>query len=929
MRAFSATFALCLLSMAALGTAAQAVPSEYGIDSFSASASTSQAGAHPDFSLDFALKTEKDEGKFLPATTRDVSIDLPPGLLANPNAVPKCSAARLTTTDVEDPSNKTGCPQDAQVGITKVVLSKGVGPFVVNAPIYNMESPGGDVAARLGFIADVYAVFVDAHLRSDGDYGATVTIEGAGSLIPLFSASTTTWGVPADESHDSQRITPYEAVHGGLPETPSGKRPSGLVPVPFMVNPTRCGVAREVRLTATSYALPDQPAEATAPLPSVTGCGKKLDFSPKIDFRPAGAADSPSGMDVTLSLPQEGLEYPNLLAEAHLKRVVSTLPAGLTLNPASASGLDACSEEQIGLISRSPIRFDKKAPGCPDSSKVGTVEIETPLLPKPLPGSLYVARQVENPFGSLLAGYLAIQDQGVTIKLAGRFDIDPATQRITATFDENPQAPFGKVSLHLKGGARGVLITPPSCGGYAVHSAFSPWSALDPFNPTQSETVEADSPFQISSGPEGGACPGGRFDPTLEAWTTKPTAAAYSPFVLRLARQDGSQRFARVSVSTPPGLVAKLAGVPYCPESAIAAVEARGGLGQGALERVAPACPAASRVGDLVGGAGAGPTPLFLDTGRAYLAGPYRGAPLSLLAVFPAVAGPFDLGAVVTRIALNVNPRTARVTATSDPLPTVLHGIPLDIRDIRLVADRRKFILNPTSCAAMQIAATVTSEEGKTASPKVPFEVGGCRDLRFKPRLSMRLFGKTNRGAHPRFRAVLRPRPGDANIKRISVALPRSEFLEQAHIGTVCTRVQFAADRCPKGAIYGHAQAFSPLLDRPLKGPVYLRSSSHVLPDLVIALDGQIEIEAVGRIDSIKGGIRTTFTTVPDAPVTKVVLDMPGGKKGLLVNSRNLCLAPARAMVALEAHNGRSAQINPLLRNDCAKSARRHTPKNR
>jgi hypothetical protein len=825
---------------------------------------------------------------------------------------------QLVTTNVTDKSNKTGCPQDSQVGVIDVQLFKAGGFVRFTEPIYSLEPPGGDTVARLGFIAEFVPVFIDARLRP-GDYGVTATVEGASSFIPLRSAVTTLWGVPASESHDSQRLTPFEAANnGGVPETPDGTRSSGLVPAPFMVNPTACGGPLQVGLAATSYAEPSRSVETSASLPAITGCGA-LDFSPKIKFTPTSrSADSPSGMDVALSLPQEGLKNPNLPAEAYLKRVMVNLPEGLTLNPAAATGLGACSETEIGLVSASPIRFDSSPPACPASSKVGTAEITTPVLPEPIGASLYLARQDDNPFHTLLSGYLVAHGQGVLVKLAGRFDIDPTSHRILATFDENPQAPIEAVSLHLKSGSHGVLTTPPGCGAYTVHSALSPWSARDPANPTSAETVESDDAFTVDSGPGGGACPSGQFEPALEAGSTNPFAGRYSPFTLRLTRRDGSQRLAAVKATLPPGLTGKLSGVPYCPEAAISAAAALSGPGQGALELGIPSCPAASQIGTLVAGAGSGPTPLFVDTGRAYLAGPYRGAPLSVVVIAPAIAGPFDLGNVVIRNALRVDPETATVTALSDPLPTSLQGIPLDLRDIRILLDRPRFTLNPTNCEEKDVTASLTSEQGNQAASRSRFQVAGCSGLKFRPSLSLRLHGKTNRGANPRFQAVLRPRRGDANIGRVQVSLPHSEFLAQEHIRTICTRVQFSAGKCPQGAIYGHAKAFTPLLDTPLEGPVYLRSSSHELPDLVIALRGQIDFNAIGRIDSINGGIRSTFAAVPDAPVSKIILTMQGGKKGLLVNSRNLCQATPRADVEIRGQNGKTVNQRPLLKDDCA-----------
>ncbi len=793
-------------------------------------------------------------------------------------------------------------------------------------PIYNMPSPGDDVVARLGFVAAFIPTFIDIRLDPETGYGLTASLEGLSSAEIVGSSTTTLWGVPADPNHDSLRITPYEALRcsndpctapGGLP------RHSDLLPVPFMTNPTNCADAKQLTMTAASYELPDQPRTATTELPAITGCGL-LDFRPQISLLPTTRqADSPSGMDVTLSLPQEGLVHPNLLAEANLKKVVTRLPEGMTLNPAAANGLGACSEAQIGLKEEGPpIRFNATQPTCPDSAKVGSAEIKTPLLPEPIQGSLYIASPEANPFHTLLAGYLVAQGQGATIKLAGRFDTDPQTGRITATFDENPQQPFDEVKLHFKVGAHGVLITPPTCDSYGIESKLSPWSATDPENPTPAETVSSTSVFAIDSGPEGGPCPSGQFDPSLEAGATNPLAGRYSPLVLRLTRKDGTGRLAGLSVTLPPGLTGKLAGIPPCPQGAIEAAEARSGLGQGAGETSSPSCPAASQVGTVVAGAGAGPTPFYVDTGRAYLAGPYNGAPLSLVVVAPALAGPFDLGDVVVRAALRVNPETAQVTAVSG-LPRILHGIPLDLRDVRVLLDRPGFTLNPTSCEPMSFAGTAGSGQGASAPLEARFQVGGCRGLGFKPKLGLRLFGATRRGSHPKLQATLKARPGDANIARAQVTLPHSEFLDQAHIGTVCTRVQYAAAGgngagCPPASAYGHVTAYTPLFDQPLEGPVYLRSSSHNLPDLVAALHGPpslpIQIEAVGRIDSAKGGIRTSFESIPDAPLSEVILEMEGGKKGLIVNSTNLCAGVHRATANLSAHNGRADKLAPAVR---------------
>jgi hypothetical protein len=413
--------------------------------------------------------------------------------------------------------------------------------------------------------------------------------------------------------------------------------------------------------------------------------------------------------------------------------------------------------------------------------------------------------------------------------------------------------------------------------------------------------------------------------PKLTAGTLAPEAGKYSPMVFKLSREDGSQRLGRVEATLPPGLSAKLAGVAECPEAGIAQARSREAPEEGTLEQSDPSCPAASEVGTVTAGAGAGPTPYY-TTGHAYLAGPYKGAPLSVVAIAPAVAGPFDLGAVVVRSALYLDPETAQARIVSDPLPQILHGVPVDLRSVAVNASRPNFTLNPTSCAEKSFGGTVASALGATVPLAERFQVGGCESLPFKPKLSTRLFGPTNRGAHPRLRAVFTAKSGEANTARISFALPHSEFIDQGHFRTICTRVQFAANQCPAGSVYGHIKAITPLLDYPLQGPIYLRSSSHQLPDAVAALRGPpsqpLEFDLDGRVDSVNGGIRTTFETVPDAPVTKAIVTLQGAKKGLFQNSTNICKGTFRATLLLEAQNGKAHDIRPALKADCGKKGR-------
>jgi hypothetical protein len=506
--------------------------------------------------------------------------------------------------------------------------------------------------------------------------------------------------------------------------------------------------------------------------------------------------------------------------------------------------------------------------------------------------------------------YMVAEGPGTVIKLPGKVELD-AEGNLTTTFEENPQLPFSKLTLHLKGGPRAALRNPEGCGTHTASAGFTPWARPN-------EVVSRSSSFQITS------CGGSGFDPRLQAGTENPVAGAFSPFVLRLSRDSGTEELGGLRATLPEGLLAKLAGIPYCPEAALGTVSA--GAGTGTAEEAASSCPAASQVGRVTVGAGAGPSPFFTHSGRAYLAGPYKGAPLSLAVITPAVAGPFDLGSVLTRNALQIDPETTRATAVSDPLPQVLHGIPLDLRDVRVELDRPGFTLNPTSCEEMAVEAELTSVEGTTAKRSQRFQVGDCASLGFKPRLSLSLLGGTKRSDYPALKAVLRARPGDANIGGATVTLPRTELLENAHIRNPCTRVQYNAGagsgaECPKGSVYGYAKAWSPLLDQPLQGPVYLRSNGgeRELPDLVASLDGQIHVDLLGYIDSIDERLRSRFVTVPDAPVSKFVLRMQGGKKGLLANNTNLCRAKPRASVRFSGQNGKDANSTPPVKVRCGK----------
>ncbi|HET6998676.1 MAG TPA: hypothetical protein VFI03_08810 [Solirubrobacterales bacterium] len=858
-----------------------------------------QAGAHPrEAVFSFDMNTAFKDGPTYRYTEpqgslRDVEVLLPRGLVGDPQAVPQCTPMELQETVGPE---GTSCPTSSQVGVADITLEF-EGPATYHLPVYNMVPPKGAVA-DFGFALFGGPVHILAELDPANGYTVKTTVENINETGPVRDQRLTLWGVPGDPAHDNDRFNPLTGGFGASSTAPRK---------PFITLPSECGVDGTSKLRLFSWQGLSDPELGAPPYESVAsqvhGC-EKQSFRASLEALPdSSAAASPTGLSVDLAIDQD--LNPSGLGTPPLKKAVVTLPEGMTVNPASASGLSGCSMEELGISASGvpngePVR-------CPDSAKIGALNATTPVLAETLEGSVYLAEQDENPFDSLLALYLVIEnpERGLLVKLAGKVETDPSTGRLTTTFEDNPQLPVSSLKLRLKSGSRAPLITPSSCGTYTTKTELTSWSG---------QVRESSSSFTIDRGPDGRPCPSGEFEPSFEAGTMSPIAGEYSPLLIRASRSDGSQTLRGLRFDLPAGLTGKLAGIPYCPQSAIDAAGAKSGRG----ELASASCPQASKIGIVNVGAGAGSTPFGVQ-GNVYLAGPYKGAPLSAAVVTPAVAGPFDLGTVVVRAALQVDPSTTQIHAVSDPIPSILQGIPLQVRSIEVNANRSQFTLNPTSCDPMSIESTLL---GAAASKLLSshFQVGACEALPFKPKLKLKVTGATRRGQFPKLRAELKAKPGEAGIGRVSVALPHSEFLAQSHIRTICTRVQYAADTCPAGSIYGKARAFTPLLDQPLEGPVYLRSSSNPLPDLVIALKGQIDVDLVGRIDSVNGGIRSTFETVPDAPLSKFVLEMLGGRKSLLENSRNLCEGTNRATVRMDGQNGRAFDARPVLGNSCGKA---------
>jgi hypothetical protein len=903
--ALLAAVALVLLSMFGVTTSAFAESLEpFGIASFDGSVTNedgsvyTQAAGHPfDATTSFML-TPAASG--LPTQSpKDLKVELPPGFVGNPTAAPECSQEAFIGGK---------CPPSTIVGIVHVFVGS---PFPLESKVYNLTPPENQ-PAQFGFTVINVPVHANVQVRTGGDYGLTVVLDDIGQGLPISGAEMILWGVPASPSHEGERGAPSE-----------------VLPLPFLRNPTSCVGPLTSTLRVNSWQDPASEAEAqfvshdngspAVPI-GVTGCNL-VPFSPAVTVVPtSSSADSPSGLSVDLHIPQT--ENAEGLSTADLKKAVVNLPTGMSINPSSANGLGACSAGEIEIAGPRPAT-------CPDDSKIGSVSIETPLLKVPLTGSVYLASQRENKFGSLLATYIVAESRGVVIKLAGQIETGPSGQ-ITATFDENPQLPFEDLRVEFSGGSKAALVTPPGCGTYFTTASLTPWSGKAP--------VVSTSSFQITSGPNGTACPNGSFNPKLEAGTTNPVAGKYSPFVLNLSREDGTQQLSTITAALPKGLLGKLAGIPYCPDSALGGIPVAEGTGAAQLAN--PSCPSASQLGTVSVGAGAGPSPFYVNTGKVYLAGPYKGAPLSLAIVTPALAGPFDLGNVVVRAALQVNPETTQITAVSDPLPTILQGIPLDLRSVAVNINREGFTLNPTSCNPMEVASTISGTGGGVAHPSSRFQVASCESLGFAPKLALNLKGGTTRAKNPALKAVLTAPAGQANIGKVQVILPKSVFIDSRHVNNPCTRVQFAegagnGTACPAKSILGKATAYSPLLAEPLKGNVYFRSNGgeRKLPDLVASLNGQIHVNLVGFIDSVKqkgkegSRVRNTFASVPDAPVSRFVLELQGGKKGLLQNSTNLCKTTNKATVKMDGQNGKVHDFETVVKPACGKKSSAKKPK--
>jgi hypothetical protein len=825
------------------------------------------------------------------ALTKDLRFNLPPGLVGNPTPLPKCPLYIFL-----NPTGESKCPDNTVVGvatpiITNIALNTNV-PLAFTTPLYSLEPTVGE-PAKFGFESPVGAVVLDTSVRTGGDYGVVVTVPDIPSDLAFIGTQVTFWGVPAKPVHDNSRGTDCLDAYKSTGNLHEPLQSEARCPVkekaqPFLIMPTSCNGPLHTSVQGDSWPTPGAytpPSEYTfanlAGEPVAQDGCNQLNFEPSISVAPDGQqASTPTGLSINIHVGQEASLNPTGLAEASVKDTTVTLPADVGLNPAGADGLSACSESQIAL--ESPAEQ-----ACPESSKIATVEIHTPLLPNPLTGAAYLATQNANPFGSLIALYLVVYDpvSGVRVKLAGEVQPNPETGQLVSTFKETPQLPFENLTLHFFGGSRAPLGTPALCGGYTTAASIAPWSGNAP--------AQSSSEFDITSGPNGSPCASPLpFEPELTAGTTSIQAGGFSPFTMTMSREDGNQNLQSIQLHMPPGLLGTLSNVKLCGEP----------------QADAGTCGPESLIGETTVSVGLGGNPYSVTGGKVYITGPYGGAPYGLSIVNPAKAGPFDLGNVIVRAKIEVNPSTAALTITTDPsgpyaIPHILDGIPLQIKHVNVNINRPDFTFNPTNCSRLAITGTLGSSEGSTSALSVPLQVTNCAVLAFKPKLTATSSAKTSRsdGASLGVRLTYPAGPYDANIARVKVELPKTLPSRLSTLQKACIAATFEADpaNCPPASIIGHATATTPVLPVPLTGPAYFVShGGEAFPSLIIVLQGYgATVDLVGSTFINKAGVTSsTFKTIPDVPVGTFELTLPQGPYSALTAVGSLCRAKNLAM---------------------------------
>ena len=880
-----------------------------------------QAGTHP-FQLTTTLVMNQI-GRLPVALPKDLRFNLPPGLVGNPNAAAQCSEVDFAALVLET----NLCPPSSVVGVATIVAFEPIAGLVTKTvPVFNLVPAQGE-PARFGLeVLGKIPIVIDTSVRTGRDYAVVATVKNATQTAGLLSSQVTLWGVPGDPRHDNSRG--WECVAGGEYER-QAKKPcpsSTMLPrEPFLTMPTFCPENPQVEpltssMEADSWAAPGSFLSAEYAWMNETGRGlgpegcAMLPFTPAIEVKPEQHdASTPTGLTVDVKIPQKTTLEPEGLAEADVRDTTVTLPAGVELSPSAANGLQACSEEQVGyqgLDAASGMQeFSTAKPSCPQASKIGIVHIKTPLLSHELEGSVYLATPApngeagENPFNSLVALYLVAEDpvSGVLVKLAGEGQLDEETLRVTTSFKNTPQVPFEELRLELFGGPRASLSTPAVCGDYGTQASFTPWSGTG--------TVDLTSPpeeFAVGSGPGGSACAGGAlpFNPGFQAQASSPQAGGFTDFDLELTRPDGDQALSSISMHLPEGVAALLSSVELCNEA----------------QAAASACPPDSLVGETTAIAGLGPEPYVEHGGKVYITGPYGGAPFGLEIVTPAVAGPFDLGYVTVRSKLFINPENASVTIVSDPLPTQLRGIPLQLKRVLVNINRPDFEFNPTSCNPKQIEGTITGSEGASVAVASPFRVENCASLPFDPTLIATTNGHASKADGTDF--VVKLTSGGTNsqgaaqagIAKVNLQLPKTLPARLLTIQKACVASVFEANpaACDEGSLIGNATIHTPVLKNPLTGPAYLVSHGNAaFPDVEFVLQGEgIKLILDGKTQ-IKNGITySKFESAPDAPFTTFETVLPAGPHSALTTDVaerkhfDLCGENLQMPTTITAQNG-------------------------
>jgi hypothetical protein len=885
-------------------------------------AQTTQAGSHP-----FQLTTtvgfnETFSGGIhggVPALAKDLHFELPPGLIGNPTPFAQCTLG--------DFLHETKCSPETVVGVAKIDVNiplYGTLPFVV--PLFNLVPSVGE-PARFAFMVDEIPILLTTAVRTGGDYGVTVSVTNIAERAELLSSEVTFWGVPGDQRHNTSRYSSCTDQEASLDDgqytsaqlaqrVAEGREGAcapleSLKPPPLLSMPPSCTGGLNTTVEGDSWSEPLAVGrwENTAPMPAMDGCND-LQFNPFIEVVPDGQAGStPTGLSVKVRVPQEVSLAPNGLAEADVKNTTVTLPAGVAVNPAGADGLQACSEAQVALSSAGPS-------SCPEASKIGLVKIKTPLLPNELTGSAYLAEQDNNPFGSLIAIYVVAEDpvSGTRVKLAGEVAPNPVTGQLVSTFKNTPELPFETFELHFFGGDRAPLATPGLCGAYTTAASIEPSSSAG-------SPVQSSSTFDLLSGPNGSACSDPLpFSPSLTGGTTSVQAGGYTPFTMTISRADGQQALSSISLHMPPGISGLLANVKLCPEA-----QANAGT-----------CSSESEIGETIVSVGVGGDPFSVKGGKVFITEGYEGAPYGLSIVNPAKAGPFDLGNVVVRAKIEVNPITAQLTITTDSsgpykIPTILDGIPLQIQHVNVTIDRPHFTFNPTNCNPMSITGSLTSAEGATSSLSVPLQVTNCAVLGFKPGFQVSTNGKTSRqsGAslHVKLTYPKAPFGSQANIKSVKVDLPKQLPSNLKTLQKACTVEIFTQNpaNCPPESRVGTATATTPLLPVPLAGPAYFVSYGGAqFPELVVVLSGYgttVDLHGETYINPKTNVTSSTFKTVPDVPVGTFELTLPQGKYAALAAPYGkLCQTKLLMPTAFTAQNGAAIKQNtPIAVTGCPK----------